>query len=204
MTTANRRYVLATGNTGKLREVNALLSALDIDLVPQSDFSVPEAEETGLTFVENAILKARNASRHTGLPAIADDSGLEVDELRGAPGIHSARFAGPDADDTENLELLLEQLRDVPMAKRAARFRCVIVVLGHSKDPMPVICHGTWNGVIAERPAGVNGFGYDPVFVPEGHACTSAELAKDEKNKLSHRGQALAKLVRALESSDSN
>jgi XTP/dITP diphosphohydrolase len=160
---------------------------------------VPDAEETGLTFVENALLKARNAAAHTGLAAIADDSGIEVDALHGAPGIYSARYAGAGASDQANLEKLLAVLRDVPEAARTARFQCLLVYLRHADDPTPLICQGTWEGRILDAPRGENGFGYDPVFYVPTHDCTSAELPPEVKNALSHRGQALRKLVAALQ-----
>jgi len=165
---------------------------------PQGEFGVTDAEETGLTFVENAILKARHASSHTGLPAIADDSGLEVDALNGAPGIYSARYAGSGASDQANLEKLLAALQDVPEAQRSARFQCLLVYLRHAGDPTPLICQGTWEGRILFTPRGEYGFGYDPVFHVPTHDCSSAELAPELKNSLSHRGQALRKLVAAL------
>ncbi|MFO7593498.1 MAG: XTP/dITP diphosphatase [Pseudomonadota bacterium] len=193
-----KKVVLASGNKGKVREINQILAGLDIEVVPQSDFDVPEAEETGLTFVENAILKARNAARHTGLPAIADDSGLEVDTLRGAPGIYSARYAGVGAGDEQNLTKLLNTLEGVAEAERSARFQCLMVYMEHDLDPTPIICQGTWEGVITQAPAGENGFGYDPVFHVPSHGCTAAQLSAEEKNRLSHRGQALQRLLQAL------
>jgi XTP/dITP diphosphohydrolase len=190
-----RKVVLATNNAGKAKELNAMLGGLDMEVVSQASLGVPEAEETGLTFIENAILKARNAAAHTTLPAIADDSGLEVDALEGAPGIHSARFAGPKADDQANLKKLLEAMQDVPDIGRSARFRCVIVYLKHANDPAPLVTEGVWEGSILLAPKGSNGFGYDPVFwVPE-KGCSSAELPAEVKNQLSHRGQALARLA---------
>ncbi len=192
------RLVLASNNPGKLREFNALLGGLQLDVHAQSEFNVPEAAETGLSFVENAILKARNAAAHTQLPALADDSGLEVDALNGAPGIYSARYAGEGAADEANLRKLLHDMRDVPEAQRTARFQCVIAVLRHARDPMPLIAQGTWEGRILLQPAGANGFGYDPVFFVPTHGCSSAELDPDVKNALSHRGQALRALYVAL------
>ncbi len=192
------RIVLASNNPGKVREINQLLSAQQISVVPQSDFSVPEADETGLSFVENAILKARNAAQHSGLPAIADDSGIEVDALNGAPGIYSARYAGEGASDRENLERLLRELTGVPKSQRKARFQCVMVYMRHAEDPTPLICQGTWEGWISEQPSGENGFGYDPVFFVPTHDCTSAALPPEVKNRLSHRGQALQQLLAAL------
>jgi XTP/dITP diphosphohydrolase len=194
----SKTIVLASSNTGKVREFNQLLGGLHIEVVPQSHFNVADAEETGLTFVENAILKARNAAQHTRLPAFADDSGLEVDALHGAPGIYSARYAGPKASDAENLEKLLALLKDMPEEKRGARFQCVLVYLRHALDPTPLICQGTWEGRILTTPRGANGFGYDPVFFVPTHACSAAELPAETKNALSHRGQALRQLLAAL------
>jgi XTP/dITP diphosphohydrolase len=190
--------VLASSNPGKVREINQLLAGLGMQVRPQGEFGVVDAEETGLTFVENAILKARNAAQHTGLPAIADDSGLEVDALAGAPGIYSARFAGEGASDQANLEKLLVELKTVPDAQRTARFQCLMVFMRHADDPTPLICQGTWEGRILFAPRGDNGFGYDPVFHVPTHDCSSAELAAETKNSLSHRGQALRQLVAAL------
>jgi XTP/dITP diphosphohydrolase len=192
------RIVLASNNQGKVREFKQLLSAQGIQVVPQAHFGIPEAEETGLSFVENAILKARNAARHSGLPALADDSGIEVDVLNGAPGIYSARYAGPGASDAANLAKLLEVLRDVPEGQRGARFQCLVVYLRHAEDPTPLICQGTWEGRILLEPVGENGFGYDPVFYVPTHGCSSAQLDADTKNSLSHRGQALRRLLEAL------
>ena len=193
-----REIVLASSNPGKVREINRLLADLGLHAQPQSEYGVVDAEETGLSFIENAIIKARNAARHTGLPAIADDSGLEVDALNGAPGIYSARFAGPGASDRANLEKLLYELRDIPGTGRSARFVCLMVYLRHADDPTPIICQGTWEGSILPEPRGENGFGYDPVFYVPTHDCSSAELTADIKNALSHRGQALRQLVAAL------
>jgi len=194
-----KEIVLASSNPGKVREINQLLSTLELHVQPQSEFGVVDAEETGLTFVENAILKARNAAQHTGLPAIADDSGIEVDALNGAPGIYSARFAGDNASDRQNLEKLLAELDGLPEAQRSARFQCLMVFMEHAHDPTPVICQGTWEGRILFAACGDNGFGYDPVFYVATHDCSSAELPADVKNALSHRGQALRQLVTALQ-----
>ena len=195
---ALKEIVLASSNPGKVREINQLLAELDLHVQPQGEFGVIDAEETGLTFVENAILKARNAAQHTGLPAIADDSGIEVDALQGAPGIYSARFAGEGASDQANLDKLLTELQGVPEEQRSARFQCLMVYMQHANDPTPLICQGTWEGSILFEAKGDNGFGYDPVFHVPTHNCSSAELPAEIKNSLSHRGQALRKLVMAL------
>lgn len=185
--------VLASGNTGKIREIQALLAGHTI--VPQSAFNVADCEETGLTFVENAILKARNAARQSHLPAIADDSGLVVDALGGAPGVFSARYAGAGASDQDNIDKLLRALDGVPEPQRSARFICVMVFMEHAGDPCPVIAQGIWEGRILTHSAGENGFGYDPVFwVPEQNRA-SAELPAAVKNSLSHRGKALKNLT---------
>lgn len=193
-----RKIVLATGNPGKVREFNAVLTELEVEIVPQSAFAVPEVEETGLSFVENALLKARNAARHTGLPALADDSGLVVDALEGAPGIYSARYAGPEADDRANIAKLLAELGETPAEWRGARFHCALALLRHAADPMPLICQASWEGLITFEPYGDGGFGYDPVFLVPSEAQTAAELDPAVKNRLSHRGQALAQLAQAL------
>ena len=194
----SKKIVLASDNPGKVREINQMLAGLHLSVVPQSDFAVPEAEETGLTFVENAILKARNAARFTQLAAIADDSGLEVDALHGAPGIYSARYACKGAGDKANLLKLLEDIENVPDEERGARFQCVLVYLRHEHDPTPIICQGTWEGRLLRAPVGDNGFGYDPIFFVPTHNCSSAQLPPEVKNALSHRGQALRALVSAL------
>ena len=193
-----KKVVLASGNKGKVREINQILAGLDFEVVPQTEFDVPEIEETGLTFVENAILKARNAAQHTGLPAIADDSGLEVDALKGAPGIYSARYAGVGAGDEANLKKLLREMDGVVESERTARFQCLMVFMEHEADPTPIICQGSWEGRITEAAEGENGFGYDPVFYVPSHDCTAAQLSAEEKNRLSHRGQALQLLMQAL------
>jgi XTP/dITP diphosphohydrolase len=190
--------VLASNNPGKVREIGQMLADLELQVLPQSAFNIEEVEETGLSFVENAIIKARHAAAESGLPAIADDSGLEVDALNGAPGIYSARYAGPGASDAQNLQKLLAGLENVPEAQRTARFQCLLVYMRHAQDPTPLICQGTWEGRITFEPRGDSGFGYDPVFFVPSHNCTSAELAPEVKNQLSHRGQALRLLVAAL------
>lgn len=192
------RVVLASSNRGKLGEFAALLAETGLAVVSQGELGVPGIDETGLSFVENALLKARNAARHTGLPALADDSGLEVDALGGAPGIYSSRYAGQGASDAANLARLLEELAAVPEERRTARFQCLIVYLRHALDPTPLICQGTWEGRILFEPRGTNGFGYDPVFFVPTHGCASAELPPAVKNRLSHRGQAMACLLAAL------
>jgi len=194
----DRRIVLATGNAGKLKEMRKIFSGLDVGIVAQSDFDTAEAIEDGLSFVENAIIKARNAAAHTGLPALSDDSGIEVDALHGEPGIHSARYAG---NDESNIQRLLRELDGVPDDQRTARFQCVMVYLRHAKDPVPVITQGSWEGRILQAPQGEGGFGYDPVFsVPE-RGCSAAELSAEDKNALSHRGKALRQMLDALASS---
>ena len=194
-----QRVVLASANAGKIRELEALLAPLGMVIVPQSDFDIPGAEEVGESFVENAILKARHAARLSGLAAIADDSGIMVDALDGAPGIYSARYAGEDASDGENLQLLLDNLRGVPEAQRGARFVCSVVYLSHAGDACPLIGEGIWPGRIAKAPAGEGGFGYDPIFYVEDCACTSAELEPDYKNTISHRARAMQALIARLE-----
>lgn len=192
------RVVLASGNAGKLREFAAMLADAGIELVPQSDFAVTPPPETAVTFIENALAKARHAARETGLAAIADDSGLEVDALGGAPGVHSARFAGAHGDDRENNARLLGELDGVPPDRRTARYRAVLIHLRGANDPAPIVAEGTWEGRIATAPRGDGGFGYDPLFeLPDGR--TAAELPAEEKNLLSHRGKALAELRRRLD-----
>nr|VFJ49497.1 MAG: XTP/dITP diphosphohydrolase [Candidatus Kentron sp. DK]VFJ49889.1 MAG: XTP/dITP diphosphohydrolase [Candidatus Kentron sp. DK] len=194
-----KKVVLASSNPGKLRELDVLLAPLGITLAPQSDFDVRDVEETGETFVENAILKARHAAGISGLPAIADDSGIVVDYLGGAPGIYSARYAGEGAGDEANLVRLLDELAGVPEAARTARFKCLMVFMQSAKDPTPIIAEGTWEGRILFAPRGENGFGYDPVFHVPTHGCSSAELPSDVKNALSHRGQAVRDLIARLQ-----
>ena len=195
----SQRIVLASGNAGKLREFNAMLADLGIEFVRQSEFGVQDADETGLTFVENALIKARNAARHTGMPAMADDSGIVVDALGGAPGLYSARYAGEHGDDAANNTKLLEALKAVPDAQRTARFYCCIVYLRHAEDQLPIIAEASWEGRILHSLSGANGFGYDPLFYVPTHGCSSAELPAEEKNRISHRGQALRKLHELLE-----
>jgi len=190
--------ILASGNPGKLREFAALLADLDVNVVLQSEYDVSAAEETGFTFVENALIKARHAARVSGLPALADDSGIAVDALAGAPGIYSARYAGANASDLDNLNKLIEAVRHLPEPERVARYHCVIVFLQHAGDPMPVIASGTWEGRLIDEPRGDGGFGYDPVFYLDSYQCTAAELEPADKNRLSHRGQALRGLLNQL------
>ena len=189
--------VLATGNAGKVGEIQAVLGPLGFHVTPQTEYAVTEAEETGLTFIENALLKARNAARVTGKPALADDSGLSVDALQGAPGIYSSRYAGLTATDQQNNAKLLEQLQGI--TQRGAHFYCALALLRHENDPAPLICIGRWDGEIAMSPAGNNGFGYDPLFFLPQKNCTSAELSSEEKHRISHRGQALLQLVNQIE-----
>ncbi|OYD25516.1 RdgB/HAM1 family non-canonical purine NTP pyrophosphatase [Oceanimonas baumannii] len=194
-----QKIVLASGNAKKVAELQSLLGGLGMSVVPQTELGVSDADETGTTFVENAIIKARHAAQVTGLPAIADDSGLAVDALGGRPGVYSARFAGPDASDRQNLELLLEQMQDVHADARQATFWCVLVYMRHADDPTPLICTGRWQGEITTVPQGEHGFGYDPVFrVPEAGK-TAAELTPAEKNRHSHRASALHQLQQLLQ-----
>ena len=192
------KAVLASGNAGKVREFAALLAARDIEVIPQTAFGVETAEETGTTFLENALLKARHAAAKAGLPALADDSGLEVDALGGRPGVRSARYAGEHASDADNLSLLLRELAQVPDERRTARFRCVLVFIREPADPQAVVATGVWEGRVLRAPRGVGGFGYDPVFQPLGLERSAAELSAAEKNGVSHRAQALRALLAAL------
>jgi XTP/dITP diphosphohydrolase len=192
------KAVLASGNAGKVREFAALLGARDIEVVPQSDFAIVTPPETGATFLENALLKARHAAQSSGLAALADDSGIEVDALGGRPGVYSARYAGEQASDADNLKLLLHELADVPEARRTARYRCVLVWLRSAADADPVVAHGVWEGRILTAPRGSGGFGYDAIFQPEGLTLSVAELPAARKNALSHRAQALRALLAAL------
>jgi XTP/dITP diphosphohydrolase len=194
-----QRVVLASSNAGKLREMSALLAPLGFELVNQSSLGIHPVEETGTTFMENALLKARHAARKAQLPAISDDSGIEVDALDGRPGVYSARFAGENASDQENNRKLLTELHDVPAEFRQARYHCVIVFVRDANDPDPVLAHGTWEGRVATEPHGSGGFGYDPIFVPAGMHSSAAQLTPDQKNGLSHRAQALRALVAVLQ-----
>ena len=196
------KVVLASSNKGKLVELQAILETRDVQLLPQSEFSVSEADETGLSFVENALIKARHACLATGLPAIADDSGIEVDALKGEPGIYSARFAGSHGpeEDIDNNAKLLRELEGIAEVDRSARFQCVIAYMRHAKDPMPLICQGTWEGRILFSEEGKNGFGYDPLFYVLSHGCASAKLDAATKNAISHRGQALTQLLKCWNS----
>jgi XTP/dITP diphosphohydrolase len=193
-----RRVVLASGNAGKLREMQALLAGAGFEVLPQSAFGIAPPPEDGADFVANALLKARHASRLSGLPAIADDSGLEVDALGGRPGIHSARYAGPGCSDRDNVERLLRELAEVPAGARAARFRCATVFVRSADDPAPLVAEGSWEGAVGFERRGSGGFGYDPVFVVAGGARTAAEMPDAEKNRVSHRARALAALLAGL------
>ncbi|WP_241640547.1 RdgB/HAM1 family non-canonical purine NTP pyrophosphatase [Rosenbergiella epipactidis] len=195
---ARQNVVLATGNAGKVSELAELLRDFGLTITAQTELGVGSVEETGLTFIENALIKARHAARVTGLPAIADDSGLAVDALQGAPGIYSARYAGETASDTDNLNKLLMAMQDVPDAQRQAAFHCVLVYLAHADDPTPIVCYGRWPGMIAREPSGQGGFGYDPIFYLPEQQKSAAEMSKAEKSALSHRGQALQQLMEAL------
>ncbi len=199
-----QKIVLASGNPKKVAELQLLLKPLSIIIVPQSELKISDADETGLTFVENAIIKARHAAQQSGLPAIADDSGIEVDALHGKPGVYSARFANREnpaviSNDKNNNLLLLEKLKNTPETNRSARFQCVLVYMKHAEDPTPVICQGSWEGRILLAPQGEHGFGYDPVFFVPTHGCSAAELSAEEKSKISHRGCAMAELLIKLQ-----
>ena len=196
--TMTQKLVIASNNPGKIAELTDLLHPLGLQPVAQGELGVSEAEEPAVTFVENAILKARHAARETGLPALADDSGLAVDALGGQPGVRSARYAGPNANDADNVQALLAAMKDVPEAQRGAQFHCVLVYLRHADDPTPVICHGRWPGHILTETRGEGGFGYDPVFLVPELNCSSAELSREQKGRISHRGRALASLLEQL------
>ena len=194
-----QKLVIATGNSGKLKELQALLEPLSTEVISQKSLGITDAEETGLSFVENALIKARHASRYSGLPALADDSGLCVDVLKGAPGIYSARYAGPEATDVANNERLLRALLPFRASEPLqACFVCVLVLVRHADDPLPLICQGIWRGEITGSPQGSNGFGYDPLFLVPDHGCTSAELTRETKNRISHRALAMQALLTGL------
>jgi XTP/dITP diphosphohydrolase len=192
------KIVLASNNPGKIKEFSELLSTWHIQVIPQAELGVEDADETGLTFIENAIIKARHAASITGLPAIADDSGLAVKALHGAPGIYSARFAGKGAASSDNIKKLLTQMENIPDDQREAHFHCVLVFMSSANDPTPLVCDGSWNGIITREPAGTDGFGYDPVFYVPTEKMTAAELPKTLKNSLSHRSIALRSLLALL------
>ena len=194
-----KKIVIASGNPGKLREIRRILEPLGLNIVPQSDFGVPECPEPHVTFIENCLAKARHASLHTGLPALADDSGICVDALNGAPGVYSARYAGEPKSDQRNNEKLIAALANEP--NRRAHYYCIIVLVRHPDDPQPLIAEGSWHGEIIDTPRGENGFGYDPYFYLPEFGKTGAELDPDQKNAISHRGQALDLLVRKLRAS---
>jgi XTP/dITP diphosphohydrolase len=193
-----QRIILATNNAGKVAEFEQLLAPFNLAVSPQADFKLLSVAETGLTFIENAIIKARYAAEKTGLPALADDSGLSVDALKGAPGIYSARYAGEHGDFSANCEKLLAALTDVPFTKRTARFHCVLAYLQYPDDPAPIVCHGTWEGHILTEMRGTKGFGYDPIFYVASHKCSAAELEPLIKNQMSHRAKAFSALVQQL------
>lgn len=189
------KIVLASNNSGKIQEIREMLRAFSIQLIPQSELNISEVEETGFTYVENAIIKARHAAKHSGLPALADDSGISVDYLNGEPGVHSARYAGKNATASEKIEKLLREMKNVPSEKRTASFHCIIALLKNEKDPAPIICHGTWKGKLLFSPKGNKGFGYDPIFFVPSHHCSAAELDLDIKNQISHRAKALKQFL---------
>ncbi len=193
------KIVLASNNAGKLREFSQLFSETEINIIPQSQFNVKDAIEDGLSFVENAIIKARHAAKITQHPAIADDSGIEIDALNGEPGIYSARFCGEHGNDKGHNQLVLQKMKNIPHEQRSARFQCVLAYLRHENDPTPLICQASWEGFILPGESGSNGFGYDPLFYVPEHQCSSAELSKALKNKISHRGKALQILLATLQ-----
>ena len=192
------KIILATGNLNKVREISASLKGSSIEIMPQSMFNVPDADETGTTFVENAIIKARNCAAHTGEAAMADDSGIEVDALGGAPGVHSARYSGEHANDDKNTALLLRNMEDVPDGRRTARYWCVMVYMRSASDPTPIICQASWEGVIIREKRGTNGFGYDPVFLIPELGKTAAEVSLEVKNSMSHRAKAIRMMTEKL------
>lgn len=193
------KIVLASNNLGKVQELQALFSGLEVTIIPQSQLGISSIEETGLTFIENALLKARHAAKISGLPALADDSGLEVDVLGGAPGVHSARYAGDAANANDNIEKLLAALKNKPASERTARFQCVLVYMTHPTIPSPIVCQGSWEGSVLSEQRGAQGFGYDPIFWVPTHHCSAAELPMAEKNRISHRAQALQALLSRLQ-----
>lgn len=193
-----QKIIFASSNSGKISELQSMLDMFDYEVIPQARLGIMDAEETGLTFVENAILKARNACRQSGKPAIADDSGLVVNALDGAPGIYSARYAGKNATSHANIEKLLLDLKDIAVENRQAHFHCTLVYLEHAEDPAPLICEGKWQGMILHSPTGLQGFGYDPIFYDENEKSSAAELSLARKNQISHRGQALQTLLNQL------
>lgn len=201
MTTENNmQIVLASSNPGKITEIRLLAKELPIEWILQSDLDIPNTEETGKSFIENAILKARHASKLSGLPALADDSGLVIDALDGAPGIYSARYAGINATTEERNQKILTEMRDMKEEDRTASYHCVLALVEHENDPVPLICHGVWEGSILFEPRGKNGFGYDPIFYVPTHKCSAAELSTAEKNRISHRGQVMQQLIEVFES----
>jgi len=193
-----KKIVLASGNAGKVREINRLFADSGVEVVPQSDYNVPDVAETGTTFVENAIIKARHAAQLTGLPAIADDSGIEVDALGARPGVFSARYAGESASDSDNNSKMLAELKGLPNSERTARYQCILVFMRNATDPVPIITQGSWEGYITQEPRGEGGFGYDPIFFVPTHQCTGGELALEVKNTISHRAQALEAMLDEL------
>ena len=193
-----KKIVLASGNLNKVREINALLSNTSYEIIPQSEFNVIEADETGTTFLENALIKARNAAQHTKYPVIADDSGIEVDALDGKPGVFSSRYAGPNASDKDNLNKLIKNIKGLDPKDCHARFICSMVFLENMNEKDPIVVEGVWKGYVVVNPCGKNGFGYDPIFYIPSLGCTSAELSDDKKNELSHRGQALRLLIQRI------
>jgi len=192
------KIIFASSNSGKINELQSMLDVFHYEIIPQAQLGIHDVEETGLTFIENAILKARNACQHSGKPAIADDSGLVVNALDGAPGIYSARYAGKHSDSRANIEKLLKDMIDIPDDNRQAHFHCTLVYLEHAEDPAPLICEGIWHGRILHSPTGTKGFGYDPVFYDEQEKSNAAELSASRKNEISHRGQALRQLMNKL------
>ena len=192
------KIVLASGNLNKVREINALLSNTSYEIIPQSKFNVIEADETGTTFLENALIKARNAAQHTKYPVIADDSGIEVDALDGKPGVFSSRYAGPNANDKDNLNKLIKNIKRLDPKDCHARFICSMVFLENMNEKDPIVVEGVWEGYVVVNPCGKNGFGYDPIFYIPSLGCTSDELSEDKKNELSHRGQALRLLIQRI------